>query len=131
MALEEVPPGSDHRTMAWLRELRDKVEILSKVLGEGEGGIGTIDTPALAVFNPVYESSRTVLAGTGESEATEDAFTTVSAGAPAGARCQRRLDHARCANTPAIAAITPTRTWDASSSIVRASSGSRMTMPGA
>lgn len=54
---------------------------VSPVTDPGGGGGTTIQQTF-----PVYEASGTVLAGTGESVSTENAWTTVVSGAPSGSR---------------------------------------------
>ena len=84
--MEEVPFGSDHRTLAWLRDLKAKVEdIETKVGRTSDTSAGEDpDETVTGAFNPVPDTEAS-LASSGAASA-EDAWTTVTPAAPAGAR---------------------------------------------
>ena len=83
MSLPIVPPLNDHRLAAFLESLRSSLlKADSETTGtDSEGTTGTTNNSLPFAF--VYETPA-VLAGTGEPEDTEDAWTTVPSGAPAG-----------------------------------------------
>jgi hypothetical protein len=83
--LPEVPPGLDVRLEYFLKQLRTEVFELKKLGGEEDPDDGGTDTSTDS-GQPILESSATVLAGTAEGTATEDAWTTIASGVPAGAR---------------------------------------------
>ncbi len=85
----EVPklnvPGWEPRLEAFLKEAKSLLVSLQKDAGLGSSGStddGPIDTSL--PFAPINESSATVLADQGTG--TENAWTTIASGAPAGAR---------------------------------------------
>lgn len=84
MTLPPVPPNLDFRLSAFLEALRKAILDTNKKFGDT--GI-TVDEDGNTVipgaFEIVYETP-VALAGTGETEDTEDAWTTVASGAPAG-----------------------------------------------
>lgn len=89
--MTEVPKlnasGWEPRLEHFLTSLRNEIISLKKMTGvdpTGPGG-GGADEEA-APFDIVYEATASILAGTGETESTENAWTTVPSGAPAGAR---------------------------------------------
>jgi len=86
VSLAEVPPGSDHRTLAWLRDLRDLVIALEARVPDSadeDDGSGSSDNNNGIV--PVADTAA-VLASNAGPVTDEDAYTTVTPSAPTGAR---------------------------------------------
>lgn len=78
--------GWEPRLEHFLKWAKTRIVSLEKLAGVDDTDGDTSDEPNPSGILPVYESSRTTLAGTGETEATEDAWTTVASGVPSGAR---------------------------------------------
>lgn len=78
-----LPARTDPEMYAYLKYLLGRINKIDKAVGvdSDEGG----DETGAFGFNPTPDTAA-VIAGNGESEDTEDAWTTVSAGAPTGAR---------------------------------------------
>jgi hypothetical protein len=87
LKLPPVPPGLDFRLEAFLEAIRSELLDIDKQLvkQDAEGDAGGSTTEGLLAFEPADESP-VVLAGTGETISTEDAWTTISSGAPDNAR---------------------------------------------
>jgi hypothetical protein len=86
MSKPQLPARVDPELYAYLKYLRDRVSALEQAVGiSDETDSGTGDEVSNALFEITYETPVT-LAGSGEATSTEDAWTTLSAGAPSGAR---------------------------------------------
>jgi hypothetical protein len=83
--LPEVPKMNDPKLEHFLRQLRTEIFELKKIKGDDDDDDGGTDTSSDS-GQPILESSATILAGTAEGTATEDAWTTIASGVPAGAR---------------------------------------------
>ena len=82
----QLPARSDPDLYNYLKYIRDRLGILERAVGTEDISVGSDQDLSIGDFEITYESPA-VLAGTGETEATEDAWTTIpDAGAPSEAR---------------------------------------------
>lgn len=76
----QLPARVDSELYYYLKYLRDRVSLLEQAVGVTDTPSGSDGVEIAEGFEPVYETP-VVLAGVGESEDTEDAWTTIAAGA--------------------------------------------------